>query len=122
MPPMRMSIITRLGLSLGRTLSPSSPLVAVVNSISAESKMRRKEYCTSASSSISSNLSILVIRIGSRVQGQRDADDAALAGRRMNDVHVSLVDFDDFARDAQAQAQTDGACGEEWCRGLLRGF
>src|SRR5262245_51513426 len=58
MPPMRTSMITRSGLTLGISFSPSSPLAAVVNSISAESKMRRNEYCTSASSSIKRSLSI----------------------------------------------------------------
>src|ERR1041385_1944655 len=56
MPPMRISMSTRSGLSLGMSFSPSSPLDAVDSSISGESKMRRNEYCTSASSSINSSL------------------------------------------------------------------
>ena len=56
---MRTSIMTRSGLSLGMSRKPSSPLEAVVSSISGESKIRWNEYCTSASSSINSNLLIL---------------------------------------------------------------
>src|ERR1019366_7433409 len=55
-PPMRTSMMTRSGLSFGMIRRPSSPLDAVVSSMSGESKIRWNEYCTSASSSISSNL------------------------------------------------------------------
>src|ERR1041385_7020625 len=58
MPPMRTSIRTRSGLIFGISFSPSSPLEAVVSSISGESKILWNEYCTSASSSIRSNLLI----------------------------------------------------------------
>src|SRR5580765_1528562 len=60
MPPIRTSIITRSGLNLGIVLRPSSPLDAVASSISGESKIRWNEYCTSASSSISSSLLIFL--------------------------------------------------------------
>ena len=39
-PPIRTSISTRSGLNWGMSFSPSSPLAAVVNSISGESKIR----------------------------------------------------------------------------------
>ena len=58
MPPMRTSIMTRSGFSLGTSFRPSSPLEAVVSSISGEAKIRWNEYCTSASSSINNSLLI----------------------------------------------------------------
>src|SRR5581483_4892140 len=58
MPPIRTSMITRSGFNLGMIFSPSSPLAAVVNSISGESKIRRNEYCTSSSSSIKSSFAM----------------------------------------------------------------
>ena len=54
-----MSMSTRSGFSRGISLRASSPLEAVVNSISGESNIRRNEYCTSASSSINSSLSMV---------------------------------------------------------------
>src|SRR5207302_7044161 len=51
-------MMTRSGLILAISFSPSSPLEAALSSISGKLKIRRKEYCTSASSSISSSLSI----------------------------------------------------------------
>ena len=56
MPPMRTSMITRSGLTLGIKRNASSPLEAVASSISGESKIRWNEYCTSDSSSINNNL------------------------------------------------------------------
>ena len=58
MAPMRTSMMTRSGLNFASSFKPSSPLEAVASSISGESKIRRKEYCTSASSSINNSLSI----------------------------------------------------------------
>ena len=63
MPPMRTSISTRSGLNLGMTFNPSSPLDAVVSSISGESKIRWNEYRTSSSSSINSSLLICARKI-----------------------------------------------------------
>src|SRR5437868_3315226 len=63
-PPIRTSISMRSGLNFGMTLSASSPLLAVAISISGESKIRRNEYWTSASSSTRSSLSLTVGRLG----------------------------------------------------------
>jgi len=56
--PMRTSMITKSGLTPRTRSSPSSPLEAVCNSIRGDAKIRRNEYCTSVSSSISRILSL----------------------------------------------------------------
>ena len=65
----------QVGLERGISFKPSSPLSAVVNSMSGWSKMRRNEYCTSASSSIKSNLSIMAF-------GDDNARDGILKHKR----------------------------------------
>ena len=69
MPVMRTSISTRSGLNLGITFNPSSPLAAVANSMSGESKIRWMEYRTSSSSSI--NRSLLILAEDSRFRPKK---------------------------------------------------